>query len=196
MKIRLLLAMSVLGLASSLVLAEPYVFDASHTRIGYSVDHMGLSEMHGAFRKFEGSLQFDAKDLAASSVDVSIDVASIDTGIAKLDEHLRAADFFDVAQFAKMHFKSSKVEPTGASTFKLHGDLTLHGVTKPVVLDVSMRTLDSHPMLKVPAAGFLATTKINRSDFGITTYPGAIGEQVTIRIDTETRQAPVKAASE
>jgi polyisoprenoid-binding protein YceI len=198
MRHTLFAALSLVALASPGFAAEPYAFDPSHTSISYSIDHMGLSEMHGVFRKFDGELQLDVKDLAKSSVSVTIDVASIDTGVDKLDEHLRTPDFFDVGKFPQIAFKSTKVEPTGANSFKLTGDLTLHGVTKSVTLNASMRTVDSHPFRKVPAAGFLATGEIKRSEFGITTYPGALGEVVKIRIDTETAQnlpAPAPAAA-
>lgn len=195
MRLTALAALAILSVSSSAFAAEPYAFDPSHTSISYSIDHMGLSEMHGVFRKFDGDLQLDTADISKSTVAVTIDVASIDTGVVKLDEHLRTPDFFDVAKFPQMSFKSTKVESTGANTFKLTGDLTLHGVTKSVTLNASMRTVASHPFMKVPAAGFLATGEIKRSEFGITTYPGALGEVVKIRIDTEAAQkAPAPAA--
>ncbi len=186
--------LTAVALSAPAYAAEPYAFDPSHTSISYSIDHMGLSVMHGTFRKFDGSLLLDVADLAKSSVAVKIDAASIDTGVVKLDDHLRAADFFNVAEFPQISFTSTKVEPNGDNRFKLTGDLTLHGVTKSVTLDASMRTIPSHPFMKVPAAGFVATGEIKRSEFGITTYPGAIGEVVSIRIDTEaTQKAPAAA---
>ncbi len=191
-------ALVLAAMSASSFAAEPYAFDPSHTRIAYSIDHMGLSEMHGAFSKFEGELQLDVTDLAKSSVSVSIDVASIDTGVVKLDEHLRTPDFFDVAKYPTITFKSTKVESAGGNAFKVIGDLTLHGVTKSVTLNTTMRSVPSHPFLKVPAAGFLATTEIKRADFGITTYPGALGDVVKIRIDTEAAQnlpKPTQAAA-
>lgn len=195
MRCTVLAVLATLAMSSSAFAAEPYAFDPAHTSISYSIDHMGLSEMHGVFRKFDGDLQLDTQDVSKSSVAVTIDVASIDTGVVKLDEHLRTPDFFDVGKFPQMSFKSTKVEPTGANTFKLTGDLTLHGVTKSVTLSASMRTVASHPFMKVPAAGFVATGEIKRSEFGITTYPGALGEVVKIRIDTEAAQkAPAPAA--
>lgn len=163
---------------------EPYVFDASHTRIAYAIDHMGLSLMQGRFARFEGTLALDPNDLAASKVSVDIDVGSIDSGVPKLDEHLQSPDFFDVANYPRMHFESTKVEGSG-DRFEVTGNLTLHGVTRPVTLDVSMRTVASHPMRKVPAAGFVARTEIQRADFGIAIYPGMLGDTVKIRIDTE-----------
>jgi polyisoprenoid-binding protein YceI len=199
MRHTLFAALSLVAIASPSFAAEPYAFDPSHTSISYSIDHMGLSEMHGAFRKFDGALQLDTKDLSKSSVSVTIDATSIDTGVDKLDEHLRTPDFFDVGKFPQITFKSTKVEATGANTFKLTGDLTLHGVTKSVTLNASMRAIAAHPFRKVPAAGFLATGEIKRSEFGITTYPGALGEVVKIRIDTETVQnlpAPAEKAEE
>jgi polyisoprenoid-binding protein YceI len=194
MRLTPLALLALTALSAPIFAAEPYAFDPSHTRIGYSIDHMGLSEMHGAFAKFEGELMLDVKDLSKSSVSVSIDAASIDTGVVKLDEHLRTPDFFDAAKFPKITFKSTKVESTGTNMFKVMGDLTMHGVTKSVTLDASMRTLAAHPFMKVPAAGFRVTADIKRSDFGITTYPGALGEVVKIRIDTETMQNLPKPA--
>ncbi len=195
MRHTLFAALSLVAVASPSFAAEPYAFDPSHTSISYTIDHMGLSEMHGVFRKFEGELQLDVKDVSKSSVSVKIDTSSIDTGVDKLDEHLSTPDFFDAGKFPEITFKSTNVEATGANTFKLTGDLTLHGVTKSVTLDASMRTIAAHPFRKVPAAGFRATGEIKRSEFGITTYPGALGEVVKIRIDAETVQnLPAPAA--
>lgn len=195
MRLTAFAALALAAMSAPAFAAEPYAFDPSHTSISYTIDHMGLSEMHGVFRKFDGQLQLDVKDLAKSSVSVSIDASSIDTGVVKLDEHLRNPDFFDVGKYPKITFKSTKVESTGASTFKLTGDLTLHGVTKSVVLDASWRSVAAHPFLKVPAAGFRATTELKRSEFGIVTYPGALGEVVKIHIDTEAAQiVPAPAA--
>lgn len=192
----ILLALSLLLGSVGSVAAEPYAFDANHTRIAYSIDHMGLSQMHGAFRKFTGEFQLDVKDLAASSVKLNIDMASIDTGVVKLDEHLRTADFFDVAKYPEMQFVSTEVKPIDAGHFSVIGDLTLHGVSHPVTLDVHMRTLDMHPMRKVPAAGFVAKAVIYRADFGIKIYPGMLGDTVAIRIDTEAYQNLPKPAVE
>lgn len=195
MKLFRLVPLALIAASAPAFSAEPYAFDPSHTSISYSIDHMGLSEMHGVFRKFDGTLMLDTGDLSKSSVSVKIDTASIDTGVDKLDEHLRTPDFFDVGKYPQISFTSTAVEPTGANSFKLTGDLTLHGVTKSVTLDASMRTIASHPFRKVPAAGFRATGTLNRSDFGIVTYPGALGEVVKIRIDTETVQSlPAPAA--
>lgn len=183
------LAASTLLLGSGLAIAapEPYAFDPNHTRIAYAIDHMGLSVMQGRFARFDGTLALDLDDLAASKVSVRIDVASIDSGVAKLDEHLQSPEFFDVAQFPRMQFESTKVEGSGGQ-FKVTGNLTLHGITKPVTLDVSMRTVAAHPMRKVPAAGFVARAEIKRADFGIAIYPGMLGDTVQIRIDTEAVQ--------
>ncbi len=195
MKLVTLVPLALVALSAPAFSAEPYAFDAAHTSISYSIDHMSLSEMHGVFRKFDGKLLLDTTDLGKSSVSVKIDAASIDTGVDKLDAHLRTPDFFDVDKYPEISFTSTAVEATGANSFKLTGDLTLHGVTKSITLDASMRTIASHPFRKVPAAGFRATGTLNRSDFGITTYPGAVGETVKIRIDTETMQS-LPAATE
>ena len=187
-----LAALSLLAFGGAAA-AVPYTFDSNHTRIAYAIDHMGLSVMQGRFARFEGSLDLNVDDLATSKVSVSIDVASIDSGVPKLDEHLQSPDFFDVAKFPKIEFVSSKVEGSG-NHFTVTGDLTVHGVTRPVTLAVDMRKVDSHPMRKVPAAGFVARTEIKRADFGIAIYPGMLGDTVQIRIDTEaTQQAAVAA---
>ncbi len=180
-----LAVLSVLAFSGMAAAApEPYAFDPSHTRIAYAIDHMGLSVMQGRFARFDGTLALDVNDLPASKVSVSIDMNSIDSGVPKLDEHLQSPDFFDVAKFPTMQFESTKVEGSG-NQFKVTGNLTLHGVTKPVTLDVSMRTVAVHPMRKVPAAGFVARAEIKRADFGIAIYPGMLGDTVQIRIDTE-----------
>jgi len=196
MRRTILFALPLLFVGVGSLAAEPYAFDTNHTRIAYSIDHMGLSQMHGAFRQFTGELQLDVKDLAASSVKIHIDVASIDTGVEKLDEHLRTADFFEVAKYPEMQFVSTAVKPIDTGHFSVVGDLTLHGVTHPVTLDVRMRTLDMHPMRKVPAAGFVAKAVIYRADFGIKIYPGMLGDTVAIRIDSEAYQNLPKPAAE
>ncbi|WP_028879256.1 YceI family protein [Terasakiella pusilla] len=187
MKKLFLAAAVALGLSTSLAQADPvqYAFDKDHTSIVFHVNHMGFSNFQGEFQEFDGSLTFDADKPQNSAVNVKINVNSVDTDVAKLDDHLRSPDFFDVNKFPSMVFKSKSIEVTGEKTGKITGDFTLLGVTKEVTLDVTLNKAADHPMLKVPAVGFSATGTIKRSDFGMTTYVPAVGDEVTISIETE-----------
>ncbi len=180
--------------SAPLAAADRYDFDKAHTSILYFVEHMGLSEMQGEFRAFDGELLIDNADISKSSVNVSIDAASIDMDVDKLNEHLKTKDFFDAANQPKLTFKSSKVEAKGDNGLTVTGDLTLLGVTKPVTLDVTMKKVASHPFAKRPAIGFHAEGTIKRSDFGMNYGIPNIGDVVKIRIDSETIQAAPAAA--
>jgi polyisoprenoid-binding protein YceI len=176
----------VLALSSGAAFAaEKYTFEPTHSQVNFTYMHLGLSKQTQQLRTVEGTLMLDSADLTQSSVDVTIDMNSIDTGVAKFDEHLKSADFFDTAKFPTATFKSTKVEAAGEGKLKVTGDLTLHGVTKPVVLDVTVNKLGEHPMAKKPAAGFNATTRVLRSDFGLGGYVPAVGDEVTISIASE-----------
>ncbi len=190
MKLKLASLAALAALASApLLAAERYEFDKAHTNILYFVEHMGLSEMQGEFRAFEGELLVDATDLTKSSVNVSIDAASVDMDHDKLNEHLKTKDFFDATNQPKLTFKSTKVESKGENALAVTGDLTLLGVTKPVTLAVTLRRLDAHPFAKRPAIGIHAEGVLKRSDFGMNYGIPNIGDTVKIRIDSETIQA-------
>lgn len=180
--------------SAPLAAADRYEFDKSHTSILYFVEHMGLSEMQGEFRAFDGELLIDSADITKSSVNVSIDAASVDMDHDKLNEHLRAKDFFDALNQPKLTFKSTQVEATAENAMSVTGDLTLLGVTKPVTLAVTMRKLDSHPFAKRPAVGFHAEGVLKRSDFGMNYGIPNVGDVVKIRIDSEAIQAAPAAA--
>jgi polyisoprenoid-binding protein YceI len=172
-------------------LAATWTIDPAHSHVQFSVRHMMVSNVRGGFRTLSGSVQGDETTPAEAAVEVSIDAASIDTRDAKRDEHLRGADFLDVATHPTITFKSKRVEPAGAGKFKVTGDLTLHGVTREVVLDVS----DLTPPIQDPSgktrAGATASTRINRKDFGInwskTMDNGGlvVGDEVAITVDVE-----------
>lgn len=188
-----LIAATVLA-SAPLAAADRYEFDASHSSILFFVEHMGLSEMQGEFRSFDGELLVDGGDLAKSSVNVTINAASVDMDVDKLNDHLKTKDFFDVANQPKLSFKSTKIAPKGENSFAMTGDLTILGVTKPVTLDVTMKKVASHPFAKRPAIGFHATGTIKRSDYGMNYIVGPVADVVQIRIDTETVQAAPAAA--
>lgn len=166
--------------------ADTFTFDASHTYIGFEIDHLGFAMTLGEFLRYEGTLTLDRENIERSTVEVRIDTASIDTDQADFDEHLRSADFFHVAEFPTMHFRSTAVEDLGAGRLKVSGDLTLLGSTRPVVLDTRLNKVATHPFRRgIEVAGFSATTTIDRTAFGMDKYAPAVGTEVRIRIETE-----------
>lgn len=190
------LVAAALFASAPLAAADRYEFDKAHTSILYFVEHMGLSEMQGEFHAFDGELLIDSAEIGKSSVKVSIDVASIDMDVDKLNEHLKGKDFFNAAVQPKLTFNSTKVEAKGENGLTVTGDLTLLGVTKPVTLDVIMKKLDAHPFARRPAIGFHAEGTIKRSDFGMNYGIPNVGDVVKIRIDSETIQAAPAAATD
>lgn len=172
--------------------ANTYQFDKVHSQVVFYVNHLGFSNSSGRFHVADGAIQLDDKDWSKSSVQVVIDVNSLDMGDATWKEHLLDARFFDAAKHPTMTFKSTKVEATGDNQMKVHGELTLRGVAKPVTLDAKVNKIDTHPMLRRPAAGFTATTKIKRSDFGMTNLLPMVGDEVDIRIEVESNVPAAK----
>ena len=168
--------------------------DTSHSEILFRVRHMMISNVRGQFKSFSGTIDINEDNPAASSVAVSIDVASIDTRDEKRDGHLKSGDFFDAEQFPTITFTSTGVEVTGNNTGKIHGDLTIKGVTKPVVLDATFVGKAKSPW-GTTSAGFNASTTINRTDFGLTwnvaleTGGILVGEEITIDIELEAVQS-------
>jgi polyisoprenoid-binding protein YceI len=174
--------------------ASMWEIDLAHTSAQFGIRHLMVSTVRGDFRKVTGTVNLDEEDVTKSTIDATIDVASINTGIEKRDEHLRSPDFFDAAKYPTMTFKSKKIETAGEGKYKVTGDLTLHGMTKEVVLDVEGNlTPVKDPMGKTRIGG-MATTKINRKDFGLAwsktleTGGVVVGDEVTITIDTELTQ--------
>jgi polyisoprenoid-binding protein YceI len=171
-----------------------YDIDAGHSAVIFSWNHFGFTNPSARFDKIEGSVQLDKTDLTKSSVSVTLPLDSLDTGVAKLDEHLKTADFFDAAKYPTITFKSTKVEKVGDNGLKITGDLTIHGVTKPVVLDAKVNKIGLFEMgpFKAEAAGFDATTTIKRSDFGVNKYVPAVSDEIPVRITLDTKQAKAK----
>lgn len=167
-----------------------YQIDLAHSSASFSIKHMMIAKVHGAFEKISGTLVYDAASPGKSTLNVSIDAASINTHEAARDTHLKSADFFDVEKFPTLTFKATKVEGSGED-LKVTGDLTIHGVTKTVTLDVegpSAEIKDPWGQTKIGASG---KTKINRKDFGLTwnaaleTGGILVGEDVTISLDIQ-----------
>lgn len=162
-----------------------------HTAAQFSVRHLTISTVRGAFSKVTGTVQFDDQDVSKSSVDVTIDVSTVDTRELARDKDLRSEKFFDVEHFPTMTFNSTKVEQAGAGKLKVTGNLTIRGVTKEVVLDVDGPTAAIKDPYGNQRAAVNATTKINRQDFGVkwnSTIDGGgvvVGDEVNITIDAE-----------
>ena len=164
--------------------ADTYTFDPSHTSVVWSINHFGFSNPSGKFASVTGSVTFDEAKPELSKVTVTIPIANLFTGIDKLDEHLKTKDFFDLAQFPTATFTSDKVEVTGKDTAKVTGTLTLHGVAKPVTLDVKLNKIGEN-MKKKKTAGFSITATLKRSDFGMDKYLPMLGDEVKLSIESE-----------
>ena len=174
------------ALVAAPAFATTYTLDPGHTQIVFSWNHFGFSNPTAQFGVIEGTLDYDAADPTKSSVKVAIDIDSVNSNVEKLDAHIANPDFFDAAKYPKATFTSTRVEK-GATpdTLKVTGDLDLHGVKKPVVLDVTINKVGEHGMTKAQAAGFDATATIKRSDWGISKFVPAVSDDIKIRITTE-----------
>ena len=195
------------GLASALTLpavaaTSDWKIDPAHSSAQFSVRHMAISTVRGAFSKVNGMIALDDKDIAKSTVDVTIDVTTVDTREPGRDNDLRSDHFFDVAHYPTMTFKSKKVEQVAPGKLKVTGDLTIRGTTKEVVLDVEGPTAPVKDPWGNQRAAATATAKVNRQDFGVkwnaTMDNGGVvvGDDVNITIDVEMiKQAPPKSAN-
>ena len=179
----------------------PFQIDQSHSEIQFSARHMMVSKVRGVFEKWGGTIALDPANPANTTVDITIDAASINTKDAQRDGHLRSPDFLNVEKFPSVTFKSTKVAVTGDNTAKLTGDLTIAGVTKPAVLDVEYQGNAKSPW-GTTSYGFSAHTKINREDWGLTwnaaleTGGWLVGKEISIDIELELIQVaePEKVA--
>ncbi|MFM9890703.1 MAG: YceI family protein [Rickettsiales bacterium] len=167
-----------------------YTLDASHTSVLFNLSHLGYSNYFGRFNTVSGTLQFDARAPENSKLNITIDMNSIDTNSAKLESALKGAQWFDTGNFPTATFVSTAVEPTSATTGKVTGNLTLHGMTRPVVLDVTFNGGGQNPMMAVDALGFSATTTIQRSQFGVTQFLPMVGDTTALTISTEFHLLP------
>ena len=167
--------------------------DPVHTHVGFSVKHLMISTVRGQFKTYDGTLNLDEKDFSKSSFVGEIDVASIDTGNADRDSHLRTNDFFDAPNHPKITFKINKIESKGGNEFVVHGDIAIRGVTKPIALNVEYHGVSKSPYGQT-VAGFGVTGSLNRSDFGVNFNAAlevggvAVSEKVKLELDIEAIQ--------
>ena len=179
------------AIASSVTFAAPvdYKIDPTHTATVFSWNHFGFSTPSANFTDIQGVIKVDNAKPANSSVEVTIPISSVNTNVPALDKEFQEEAWFNAAKYPNITFKSTKVETKDKKHFKITGDLTVKGVTKPVVLDAVLNKQGEHPMAKVPAIGFNATTSFNRSAFGIGNYVPNVGDKITVNITTEATAA-------
>lgn len=170
---------------------QTWEIDPNHTTSQFSVRHLGISTVRGVFEKTAGTVVYDPADPAKTQIDATLDVSSVNTRIERRDNDLRSPNFFDVAKYPTITFKSKKAEVDGQGKLKITGDLTIHGVTKEVVLDVDGPSPPVNAMGGV-RIGAEATTKINRRDFGVNGAPTVAGDEVQITLDVELKRAAGK----
>ena len=166
--------------------AGHYAIDKRHAKVIFAINHLGFSTYYGIFNDFtNSSLDFDPASPQKSALSLTINVAGMVTTDTELDEKLKSDAFFDTAKFPTATFKSTAIEMSGAGKGRLTGDLTLHGVMKPVTLDVTFNGAGTPPMTKLYIIGFNATGTLKRSDFGIKNYIPLLGDEVELRISAE-----------
>ena len=179
---------SILFLTSSaLVFGQTWSLDQSHARLGFSITHMMMSDVEGTFNSFDAKIISSKEDFSDAVIELTAEINSIDTDNEKRDEHLKNPDFFDAAKYPSLIFKSKSFKKVSDKKYKLIGDLTLHGVTKAVELDVTLNGTGVHPYTKKTIAGFKVTGVLKRSDFAISkdTPSAMLGDEVTITANAE-----------
>lgn len=198
MNLKIAAALAAALPALALAAPETWSIDAAHSSSSFAVKHLVVSKVRGQFNKTTGTIKLDPSDLARSSVDASIDATTIDTREPQRDAHLKSPDFLDTARYPAITFHSTRVAAAGKGRLNVSGDLTLHGVTKPVVLEVTSSP-EVKGMAGEPRRGFSATTTLHRKDFGLTWNKlleagPAVGDDVEIVLDLEATKEPPKAA--
>lgn len=182
----LTLGLAIASIATFSV-AKPvaYTIDPAHTATVFSWSHFGFSTPSANFTDIQGTINVDNEKPSNSSVNVIIPISSVNTNVTALDQEFQKAAWFDAAKFPNITFKSTKVETKDKKHFKIMGNLTVKGITKPVVLDAVLNKQAVHPMTKLATVGFNATTSFNRSAFGIANYVPNVSDKITVNITTE-----------
>src|SRR5262245_2786547 len=184
--LRRLALLAALAFASVPLHATPYTLEPDYTQCVFRWNHLGFSHPAAQISQGQGMLEFDPANPARSSVNVTLQLATLDTGVPALDEHLRSEDFFEVAKFPTATFRSTKVEQgAGKDRLKVTGELSLHGVTKPVTLDVIVLKVGSNPRTDLPTVGFEATTTLKRSDFGLGAFVPQVSDEIKLQLTSQ-----------
>ncbi|MBL7662712.1 polyisoprenoid-binding protein [bacterium] len=186
-----LLSILTIFAGTSALAADNYAIDTAHSQVIFKIKHLGISTVVGRFDTFKGDFMFDTKDITKSAVNAEIDVTSINTNETKRDDHLRGDDFFAATKFPKMTFTSKSVEKVDDKNFKIHGLLKIKDISKPVTLSATFEGAAKDPFYGKEHAAFIASTEINRKDYGLTwnkileTGGVAVGDEVKIEIQVE-----------
>lgn len=191
---RLALA-AALSFAATAAFAAPvtYTMDPDHTTVAAKWNHFGFSNPVILFGDVDGSIVYDADDVSASSVEVTLPLSGLESNVQAFNDHLLSDDFFDAARFPEATFRSTSVEAAGEGKLKVAGELTIKDITREVVLDATINQVGDHPMSGTPTAGFDATATIKRSDFGLGMYVPNVADEIRLHITTE---APAAAGDD
>lgn len=183
---------TALALAAAAAAQADWQIDPMHSSAQFSVWHLGVSTVRGAFTKVSGSAKYDPADVSKTSLDATIEASSVDTRVEMRDNDLRSPNFLEVQKYPTITFRSKQVKAAGAGKLQIIGDLTIHGVTKEVSLDVDGPSAAMKDPWGNQRIGASATTKINRKDFGVNGAPGIVGDEISITIDAELIQPQAK----
>jgi polyisoprenoid-binding protein YceI len=168
--------------------AADYAIDPTHSHILFTIDHLGFAKIVGLFTDFSGNISFDANNVPASKLNVTIKTDSLQTQFAARDKDLKGADWFNVTEFPEMTYVGSEFVKKDEHTGTITGKLALHGMTKPVTLNVVVNKVGQNPLDKIDSAGFSARGTLKRSDFGMKTFLGPIGDDIDLIIEIEAKK--------
>lgn len=187
MKKLLLIVTAFVAITAFTKLNDTWTNDDPHSQLGFTVTHLGISDVSGTFNDFDVTVKSTKPDFSDASFELTARTASIDTRVEARNNHLKSADFFDVEKYPTLNFKSTSIKPSGKNQYKLTGDLSIHGVTKQVTMDLLYKGSVENPMSKKQTAGFQLTGTIKRSDFAIgSKFPDAmVSDEVRIKADGE-----------
>lgn len=183
----LITLITIVFLSATALAQTTWKADPAHTQVSFGIIHMGISEVEGKFDKFNGTIRAREDDFSDAQYEMAIEVPSINTGVEMRDNHLRSPDFFDAEKYPEMTFKSTSSKKVGKDKYKVTGNLTFHGITKPVILDVWYRAQVKNPQNGQVSAGFAISGNIKRSDYNLgSNFPEAVlSDNVLLDIDTE-----------
>jgi polyisoprenoid-binding protein YceI len=173
----------------ALAAPQKYDIDPNHTYVVFSYNHLGFSNPTLTLDRISGDFELDTADLTRSSISVTLPLDGLHAGPAKLDTDLKSPNFLDAAKYPDITFKSTKVEKTGPSSLKITGDLSVHGVTRPLVLDAHINKIGDNPMSGRPSAGFEAETVLKRSDFGVGKLVPAVSDEIKVHVSLDSHLA-------
>lgn len=182
---KLILICGTVLFAATAANAQTWSLDKSHAKLGFAITHMKISEVEGAFKNFDVKVTSSKPDFTDAVIELTADVNSINTDNDMRDGHIKGADYFDVAKYPTMTFKSTSIQKTSGNNYKVSGILTLHGVSKPVVLAAKLNGVGENPMSKKTMAGFKISGTIKRSVFGVGEESAMLGDDVALNSNIE-----------